>query len=65
MRVISAKILDSTHLELSEPVQGSPGQTITISVSTEAEGDMPAWRVAGKQRLLNAYSDEDDVYDTL
>jgi hypothetical protein len=65
MRTISAKILDPTHLELSEPLQAAPGETISVSIPTEVDDDMAAWRDAGKRRLLDAYADEDAVYDDL
>ncbi|MEX0613538.1 MAG: hypothetical protein WD738_10735 [Pirellulales bacterium] len=65
MRVISAKILDSTHLELSQPLEASPGDVIQISLPTEMEDEMAVWREAAKQHLLNAYADEDAVYDEL
>ncbi len=65
MRVISAKILDPTHLELSQPLDASPGEVIQISLPTEGEDEMAVWREAGKQHLLDAYADEDAVYDEL
>jgi len=65
MRVISAKILDATHLELSQPLDASPGDVIQISLATEADDEMSLWRDAAKQHLLNAYADEDAVYDEL
>ena len=65
MRVISAKILDPTHLELSQPLDASPGDVIQISLPTEEDDEMAVWREAAKQHLLNAYADEDAVYDEL
>jgi hypothetical protein len=65
MRVISAKILDSTHLELSQPLDASPGDVIQISLPTEDDDEMAVWREAAKQHMLNAYADEDAVYDEL
>jgi hypothetical protein len=65
MRVIPAKILDATHLELSQPLDGSPGDVIQISLAIENEDEMAVWREAGKQHMLNAYADEDAVYDGL
>ena len=65
MRVISAKILDATHLELSQPLEASPGAVIEISVPTETDDEMAVWRDAAKQHLLDAYADEDAVYDEL
>lgn len=63
MRVIAATILDATHLELSQPLDASPGEVIQISLADDAEGG--AWREAAKLRLLEAYADEDSVYDSL
>ena len=65
MRVISAKILDATHLELSQPLDVSPGDVIDISVPSETDDEMAAWREAAKRHLLDAYADEDAVYDEL
>jgi hypothetical protein len=65
MRVISAKILDATHLELSQPLDASPGDVIDISVPSEADDDMAVWREAARKHLLDAYADEDAVYDEL
>ena len=63
MRVISATILDSTHLELREPLDASPGDVIQISLASQDEMDL--WRDAAKRHLLDAYADEDAVYDEL
>jgi len=65
MRLISAKILDATHLELSQPLEASPGDVIQISLASEADDEMTLWREAAKQHLLDAYDDEDAVYDEL
>lgn len=63
MRTISATILDATHLELSQPLAGVPGQVIEITLREDDE--LAAWRDAGRQRLLDAYDEEDAVYDDL
>jgi hypothetical protein len=65
MRVISAKILDATHLELSQPLDASPGDMVEISLLSGPDEDMELWRDAAKQHLLDAYADEDAVYDEL
>jgi hypothetical protein len=65
MRVISATILDATHLELSQPLDASPGEVIDISVPSETDDEMAVWREAAKRHLLDAYADEDAVYDEL
>jgi hypothetical protein len=65
MRVISAKILDSTHLELSQPLEASPGDLIQISLTSDSDDELAVWRDAAKQHLLDAYADEDAIYDEL
>jgi hypothetical protein len=39
MKIIKAKVLDSTHLELSQPVAAQPGYSIVTSPPEEAEED--------------------------
>jgi hypothetical protein len=65
MRVISATILDPTHLELSQPLEGAPGAVIQITLPSETDEEMNLWHQASMQQLLSAYSDEDAVYDEL
>jgi hypothetical protein len=65
MRVISAKILDPTHLELSQPLDSSPGEVIQIVLPSNADDEMAVWHTAGKEHLLDAYADEDAIYDEL
>lgn len=65
MRVISAKILDPTHLELSQPLDATPGDVIQISLPFKTDDEMATWREMAKQHLLYAYADEDAVYDEL
>ena len=65
MRTITATILDATHLELSEPLKALPGEVIKISLPSDSDDEMAVWRNAAKQHLLDAYADEDAVYDEL
>jgi hypothetical protein len=64
MRVISAKIIDETHLELSQPIAAEPGATIEISIPDDAD-EMRDWRELARHNALSAYADEDSVYDEL
>lgn len=64
MKIIHAKILDPTHLELSQPISAQPGATIRISVPDDTEKDH-LWREAAKKHFLKAYADEDAIYDEL
>jgi len=63
MRTIEAKILDSTHLELSEPVEAAAGDLIRIAIPEE--GADTVWRNAILLRFLDAYAEEDSIYDDL
>jgi hypothetical protein len=65
MRLITAKVLDPTHLELSQPLALSPGEVIRISLPSETEDEMAVWHAASTQHLLEAYAEEDAVYDDL
>jgi hypothetical protein len=65
MRVITAKILDATHLELSQPLEAKPGDVIDISIPSDADEEIVVWREAAKKHLLSAYADEDAIYDEL
>ncbi len=62
MRLISAKIIDRTHLELSQPIGAEPGVTIEISVPEDGD-EMREWHELAKRNALTAYADEDSVYD--
>jgi hypothetical protein len=59
---VTARILDATHLELIQPLDGAPGDVIQIVVR---ESDKTAWREAARGHFLDAYADEDAVYDKL
>jgi hypothetical protein len=64
MKVITAKILDSTHLELSQPIHAPKGKFIRITISDDSEDDR-LWRDAAKEHLLDAYEAEDAIYDEI
>ena len=64
MKVITATIMDATHLELSQPLTAPPGTTIEISIPEEGE-DEQAWRDAARQHFLDAYDAQDALYDDL
>lgn len=65
MRTIDAKILDPTHLELSQPLDALPGEVIKFALASSGENETAMWRDASKQHLLDAYADEDAMYDEL
>jgi len=64
MKTIDAKILDPMHLELSQPISIQPGAHIQISIPDEGEEDH-IWREAAKKHFLEAYADQDAIYDEL
>ena len=64
VKIINAKILDPTHLELSQPISVQPGAYIQISISDKREEDH-IWREAAKKHFLEAYDDQDAIYDEL
>ena len=39
MKIISAKVLDATHLELSQPIPAKAGDMIEISIPGDDEDD--------------------------
>ena len=43
--MIDAKILDPTHLELSQPLEASPGEVIQISLTSDVDDEMAIWRM--------------------
>lgn len=64
MRVIDAKILDQTHLELNQPLHAKMGDTIKIIINDNVE-DEGSWHKAGKDQFLEAYDEKDSIYDDL
>jgi hypothetical protein len=64
MKTISAKVLDATHLELSEPISAAPGESIHIAIPEVGE-DEPIWKDAARRRFLEAFDEADAIYDRL
>jgi hypothetical protein len=64
MRIIVAKVLDQTHLELSQPIAAKPGKLIQLSIPDEGE-DERLWRETAKKHFLEAYDAGDDIYNEL
>jgi len=65
MKVIHATILDATHLELLEPLSTRPGEEVQISIMEENDHFENDWKKMVEENFLNAYSDEDSIYDKL
>ncbi|WP_227498588.1 hypothetical protein [Synechococcus sp. PCC 7336] len=64
MKVIKARVIDSTHLELSQPISVSEGEDILISIAEREESER-LWQDAARERFLAAYDEQDSVYDQL
>ena len=62
MKIITAKLLDPTHLELSQPIAAPPGAIIQISIPDEGEEEQ-VWRDAVKRHFFDAYDEQDAIYD--
>lgn len=60
MKVIKTKILDPTHLELSQAIQSPRG----ISIEDDVEENR-LWRDVAKKHFLDAYEAEDAIYDEI
>ncbi len=63
MKMLTAKVLDSTHLELAEPLASSPGEVVEIRLVDKDEEE--SWRLLGSESFLRAYDEEDAIYDDL
>jgi len=63
MKIITAKVLDPTHLELSQPIPAKAGDLIEISIPEDEHDQL--WKAAAEQRFLSAYDPADAIYDSL
>lgn len=64
MTIITAKMVDATHGELSQPLAVPPGASLHIAIPEEGDEE-PLWHAAATQHVLDAYSDQDALYDDL
>ena len=64
MKLINAKILDPTHLELSQPISLEPGINIEISIPDKNE-ESKTWQKSAKSHFLESYDEQDSIYDNL
>jgi hypothetical protein len=61
--VIKARVLDSTHLELSQPITARPGETVLVSLAPLIEDtERQEWLSASLSGLNAAYSDDEPEY---
>lgn len=64
MTILEARMVDATHLELSEPIDLPPGHKLVVSV---VEADVQTeerrqWLAASEETLRAAYSDSEPEY---
>jgi hypothetical protein len=64
MKIITATLVDPTHLELSQPLAVPLGASLQIAIPDEGEEEH-LWREAAKQHFLDAYGEQDAIYDDL
>jgi len=64
MVVFKAKVIDSTHLELSKPIDAPGGGTVFVSVAEpgEEKGERSQWWAASARTLMSAYGKSEPDY---
>ncbi len=63
MDTLEARVVDSTHLELSEPIDTPSGSRIVVSLADRKElEDRELWLAASSQGLESAYGDDEPEY---
>ena len=64
MELVQAKVVDSTHLELSRPIAASCGVKVFVLVTglTDADAERRQWLDGSAQSLGRAYGDSEPEY---
>ena len=64
MIMVKAKVMDSTHLELSKPIAVGPGGTVLVMVteSSERDSERQLWMDGSADSLRRAYGDSEPEY---
>jgi len=62
MVVVEARVIDSTHLELAEPIGAHQGEHVIVSVIGLDDEKHEAWISFSGHRLHDAYSEEEPDY---
>ena len=64
MVLVKAKVVDSTHLELSKPIAAREGLTVLVSVAELGDHDRERnqWLAASAQSLCTAYGKTEPDY---
>ena len=64
MKIMTATLVDPTHGELSQPLAVPLGASLQIAIPDEGEEEH-LWRDAATQHCLDAYGEQDALYDDL
>ena len=64
MVLVQAKVVDSTHLELSRPISTPQGGTVFVSVAEAGDGDAERqqWLAASAASLQTVYGESEADY---
>ena len=64
MIILKARVVDSTHLELSQPIDASEGHSVLVSIaeSDETDTEREEWVAASETGLQKAYGDSEPDY---
>ena len=64
MVLVKAKVVDSTHLELLQPITTRKGLTVLVSVaeSTDKDAERQQWLAASAESLRAAYGESEPDY---
>ena len=64
MKIMTATLVDPTDVELRQPLAVPLGASLQIAIP-DAGDEEHLWRDAAKQHCLDAYSEQDAIYDDL
>jgi hypothetical protein len=64
MVVVSAKIIDATHLELAKPIAASYGKAVRVFIAEadEEDNEYKQWLAFSLDGLQSAYGDSEPEY---
>ena len=63
MEIIEAQVMDSTHLELTSPIQVPRGSKVVISIVTpEIDKEHKQWVQMSLQSLQSAFGNDEPEY---
>ena len=62
MQPIKARVLDSAHLELMEPIQMPTGSNVIVMIMPADVVEMEVWHHLSAQVLAAAYGDKEPEY---